>query len=82
MENRKAILESLERLKLNSDYQYLCTHLQDMKEVTERMIYDESLEHRVKESLIIKRNTIKNFIELPEDLIQEFAQESEWEEES
>ena len=44
-----------------------------MKNLTEQMIFDENLEHNKKESLIIKRNTLKNFIELPNDLITDFT---------
>lgn len=71
MEN-KQILESLEQLRRNKDYQYLCTHLNELKEYTEKLIYDEATDHEYKKTLIIKRNTILKFIELPTDLIQEF----------
>lgn len=73
MENEnKVIIEALQRLKRNKDYQYLCTHLISLQNITESKIFDENLEHKQKESLIIKRNTIKNFIELPDDLILDF----------
>jgi hypothetical protein len=35
----------------------------------EALIFDENVPLAKKESLIVKRNTIKNFIELPDDLI-------------
>lgn len=37
----------------------------------EANIFNENTSHDKKESLIVKRNTIKNFIELPDDLINE-----------
>ena len=40
--------------------------------LTEKLIFDEWLNHIEKEALIIKRNTIKKFIELPDDLVADF----------
>ena len=68
----KAILESLERLKRNADYQYLCTHLKWIQELIEIKIFDENESIDKKQILISKRNSIKNFIELTEDLIKQF----------
>jgi len=36
-------------------------------------VFDENLKLELKESLIIKNNIIDNFIELPDDLIKDFA---------
>lgn len=70
--DNKTILEALERLRRNADYQYLCTHLKTMLFLIESNIFNENLAFETKSTLIIKRNVIKNFIELPEDLIKQF----------
>ena len=70
--NNKAILETLERLRRNSDFQYLCTHLKWIQGILEGQIFSDAVEHWKKEQLITKRNSIQNFIELPEDLIEQF----------
>ena len=59
----------MEALKLNSNYQVLINELNNLLKVVENTIYDENVDFNAKNSLIIKRNTIKNFIELPNDLI-------------
>ena len=73
IDENKIVLETLERLKRNNDYQYLCTHLNRIKDNIETYIFDETIDHNQKQSLIVKRNTIKNFIELTDDLIEEFT---------
>ena len=73
IDENKIVLETLERLKRNNDYQYLCTHLNRIKDNIETFIFSEDVKHEDKQSLIVKRNTIKNFIELTDDLIEEFT---------
>lgn len=73
IEENKIILETLERLKRNSDYQYLCSHLTWIKETLNKMVFDESIEHKEKQALIIRSNSIKLFLELPKDLIEQFT---------
>ena len=45
--------------------------LERLNNNVESQIFDENIPHEKKLSLIIKRNTIKNFIELPDDLIND-----------
>jgi len=73
LDQSKLVLETLERLKRNKDYQYLCSHLEKIKTRLDNYIFDETVLHEEKKSLIVKSNTIKNFIELTDDLIEEFT---------
>lgn len=68
----KVIIETLQRLKLSKDYQYLTWHLKNIKKIIDTNIYNEDLEHKNKEVLIIKSNLINNFINLPDDLLKQF----------
>lgn len=68
----KIIIETLQRLKLSKDYQYLIWHLKNIKKLIDTNIYNEDLEHKNKEVLIIKSNLINNFINLPDDLLKQF----------
>lgn len=43
--------------------------LQRIKSNCETLIFDENIELTKKEALIIKRNTILKFIDLPDDII-------------
>lgn len=76
MEN-KVILESLQRLKLNNDYQYLCTQLKDIETTIDSYIFDEAVDHNEKLKYIIRRNSIRLFIDLPNDLIEQFKPQEE-----
>ena len=73
MSNQKAILESLQRLKLNNDYQYLCTQIKDIIDMYDKFIFDENTSDLARNRFVIKRNTAKLFLELPDDLIQQFT---------
>lgn len=70
--DKKLVLESLQRLKWNNDYSHLCSYLKPVQDELESMIFDESKNNAEKELLIFKRNIIKKFIELPDDLINQF----------
>lgn len=73
IDENKVILETLERLKRNKDYQYLCSHLSWINETLVKMVFDESIDIKDKQALIIRSNSIKLFLELPKDLIEQFT---------
>ena len=62
---------ALQNLKENNHYQILVKELERIKDNIEASIFDESITDIKRAQLVIKRNTIQNFIELPNDLIQE-----------
>jgi DNA replication protein DnaC len=61
--------QALEQLKKNQSYLVLVEELKRLLSNVETLIFDERTEDSKLRQLIIKRNTIKNFIELPDDLI-------------
>ena len=63
------IQQALESLKTNQSYQVLVEELRRLQNSTENAIYGERTPKESLPLLIAKRNTIKNFIELPDDLI-------------
>lgn len=63
------IQQALESLKQNQSYGVLVEELKKIQNNCEELIYDERTPIEQIAILRIKRNTIKNFIELPEDLI-------------
>jgi hypothetical protein len=63
------IQQALEALKTNQNYQVLVNELKSLQSNVENLIFDESTDEKSLKALIIKRNTIKNFIELPDDVI-------------
>lgn len=63
------ISQALESLKKNQSYQVLVEELRRIQSNCEELIYDERTPVEQIAVLRIKRNTIKNFIELPDDLI-------------
>lgn len=71
MEN-KQVIQSLERLKLNNDYLLLCDYLKNIKSIIDKDIFREDIKHCDKELLINRSNTIKLFIDLPDDLLKQF----------
>lgn len=77
IDENKIILETLERLKRNNDYQYLCERLKTIKRIIDEQIFNEWVKHEDKKSLIVRSNSIKLFMELPEDLIEEFTPSEE-----
>ena len=77
IDENKIILETLERLKRNNDYQYLCERLKTIKRTIDEQIFNEWVKHEDKKSLIVRSNSIKLFMELPEDLIEEFTPSEE-----
>lgn len=54
---------------MNNDYQVLKEELGLLKNRLEINIFDENIDFESKKSMIVKRNAINNFIELPDDLI-------------
>jgi hypothetical protein len=62
---------ALEQLKSNEYYKVLTNELERIKGNIELSIFNENISIDKKPALIAKRNTIQNFIELPDDLIQE-----------
>ena len=62
---------ALQNLRENNHYKILVEELERLNNNVESQIFDENIPHEKKLSLIIKRNTIKNFIELPDDLIND-----------
>ena len=63
------IQQALETLKTNQSYLVLVEELRRLQSSVETTIYDERTPKESLPLLIAKRNTIKNFIELPDDLI-------------
>lgn len=63
------IQQALESLKMNPSFQLLVEELKRIQSSIETTIYDERTPIEQISSLRVKRNTIKNFIELPDDLI-------------
>lgn len=60
----------MEALKLNPQYQVLVSELESVRSSIESQVFDENIPFERKRELIIKRNAIKNFIELPDDLLE------------
>lgn len=60
---------ALQNLKENQHYQIVVQELQKVKSSIEQTIFNEAVSHERKELLIGRRNTIQNFIDLPDDLI-------------
>lgn len=58
-------------MKSNEYYKVLTNELERIKGNIELSIFNENISIDKKPALIAKRNTIQNFIELPDDLIQE-----------
>ena len=73
IDENKVILETLERLKRNKDYQYLCERLKNIKSIIDNQVFNEWVNHEDKKWLIVRSNSIKLFLELPQDLIEEFT---------
>ena len=71
-QSKEKVVETLNRLKLNNDYQLIVNELNLIKGQLEWMIYDENTESDLRQVLIIKRNLIKNLAELPDDLLAQF----------
>jgi len=71
--NNQLILESLNRLKTNNDYQLIKNELEQVMKTLEQMIFDENQNHELKEKVILKRKLISLFIELPNDLLTVFS---------
>jgi hypothetical protein len=65
------IQQALETLKTNQSYLVLVEELKRLQSNVERVIFDENTDESKIKALIIKRNTIKNFIDLPDDIINE-----------
>lgn len=63
------IQQALESLKKNQSYRVLVEELKSLQSNVEDLIFNENTPVERLEALRIKRNTIKNFIELPDDLI-------------
>ena len=63
------IQQALESLKVNQSYKILVEELKRIQNNCEELIYDERTPVEEIATLRIKRNTIKNFIELPDHLI-------------
>ena len=63
------VQQALESLKKNQSFKIVVEELERLKNSVERLIFDENTPEKDLKALIIKRNTIKNFIELPDDLI-------------
>lgn len=63
------IQQALEHLKTNQNYLVLVDELRRLQSNIENTIYDERTPLEQVAILRVKRNTIKNFIELPDDLI-------------
>lgn len=63
------IQQALESLKMNQSYLVLVEELRRLQSSCEALIFDETIPIEKKEALILKRNTILKFIELPDDLI-------------
>ena len=68
---QKIQIESLERLRRNKDYQYLCTEFNKAKNLADGLIYDESTSDEDRKTLVIKSNIIKHFLELPTDILEQ-----------
>ena len=73
IDENKIVIETLERLRRNSDYQYLCSHLTNIKSSLDKMVFNEDIPHEKKLAYIIRSNSIKIFIELTDDLIEQFT---------
>lgn len=68
MQSNEIIL-ALENLKINKHYQYLIEQLKSIKATIDTDIYKEDIDNEYRLRLVSRSNTIKNFIELPDDII-------------
>lgn len=68
--SQNPIISSMEALKQNPQYQVLVKELESVRSSIESQVFDENVPFERKRELIIKRNSIKNFIELPDDLLE------------
>jgi hypothetical protein len=65
------IQQALENLKRNQSYNVVVDELKRIQNSVENAIFDETTPIEKVALLRVKRNTIKNFIELPDDLIRD-----------
>lgn len=72
MSQNNEMLLAIQNLKANKNYQIIVNELNRIKDFIEEQIYDENTDDESRKVFVIKRNTIKNFIELPDDLIKGF----------
>lgn len=72
MSQNNEMLLAIQNLKANKNYQIIVNELNRIKDFIEEQIYDENTNDETRKVFVIKRNTIKNFIELPDDLIKGF----------
>lgn len=62
---------ALQNLKENQHYQIIVQELEKVKSSIESAIFNENIDIAKKPMLVARRNTIQNFIDLPDDLIQQ-----------
>ena len=75
MDKIQAQAQALKNLKENPSYAIITEYLKDVMEKIDSQILDEGIHIDRKETMIIRRNLIKLFIDLPDDLIQQFEVE-------
>ena len=75
MDKIQAQAQALKNLKENPSYAIITEALKDVIETIDNQILDEGIPIGKKETMIIRRNLIRLFIDLPDDLIQQFEVE-------
>ena len=72
MENESTPIQTaVAHLRTNPHYQLLVKELENVKVNAETEIFDESTTDERRRQLVMKRNSIKAFIELPDDIVQD-----------
>lgn len=71
--NNEVIIESLERLKRNADFAIIKDELIKIQKTIDWMIYNEQTSDDLRFKLVMRSNLIKSFIELPDDLLNQFT---------
>ena len=70
--NPQIVLESLTRLRTNKDYLLVVKELKAIDKTINNLVYDENTSDSDRKMCVIKKNLIKNFLELPEDMFNAF----------
>ena len=68
-EQSKELATALHELKSSSQWKLLDLELAARQEELERTVFDQSIDHESKKLAIDRRNVVKLFRELPDDLI-------------
>lgn len=67
------IVQALEALKVNPSYALVKKSLSEIRDTIDWVIFDTKTSDEVRREMVIRRKDITLFIELPDDLINEYS---------